>query len=363
MLISRLRWDRGAPTWSRFATYITNSPVTHNMMTLETQPQPEPPSQPPGKAKRVRRPKNPSWKSSAATNSLSNNNTAVVQGVQSVVQQLGTVSIATEPTASSTAEAAPPLNASQQPLSRSSERLTTQAKTASPKQKGTGAGRDDKVAPSPASGGIPNATNEYLRACFPSPSKLRLPQHLLIVIDLNGTLLYRPNRKKPTLFHMRPHAQTFLKYCVDTFKVVIWSSARPENVKAMCNTILTPDIRSRVAAIWGRDKFGLTKADFDLRVQCYKRLSMIWKDPMISASHPAFREGYRWNQTNTVLIDDSREKARTEPHNLVEVPEWFGDINEKDDILPQVHDYLNHLSMHSNVSACLQSRPWRPTVF
>jgi hypothetical protein len=360
MFISHLRWNRGASSSSRFATYITKSPVTHNIM---TQPQAEPPAQPQAKPKRVRRPKNPAWNPDLRQNSLPATNSTAVQGVQSVAQQLGAVSIATEP-ASSIVLSAPPPSVSQQPHPRFSAQLSAQTKAASPNQKPSArAVRDEKVDPSPASGGIPNPTPEYLRACLAVPSKLRSPQHLLIVIDLNGTLLYRPNRTKPKNFSMRPHAQTFLKYCADTFKVVIWSSARAENVIAMCNTILTPDIRNRVTAIWGRDKFGLSKGDYDKRVQCYKRLSWIWKDPIIAASHPAFHEGYRWDQSNTVLIDDSREKARTEPHNLVEVPEWFGDMHERDDILPQVHDYLNHLSMHSNVSACLQSHPWKPTVF
>jgi hypothetical protein len=341
---------------------MTGSTVTHKMTALE------PPSQPELESQRQLRPKRSlPRKSSAGPNSLSDNNSNAAQGVRTVIKQLGTVSIVKESVASSTAGVAltpsqPPSQSARRPVAQAIVQTKGNFKSSNYKV-GAGSGRDEKVDPSPASGGIPDPTKEYLRACLSSPSQLREPQHLLIVIDLNGTLLYRPNKKRPQNFHMRPHAQSFLKYCVTTFTVVIWSSARPENVAAMCNTILTPEIRSRVAAIWGRDKFGLTKADYDLRVQCYKRLSKLWQAPNIAASHPMYHQGYRWNQQNTVLIDDSREKARTEPHNLIEVPEWFGDLHERDDILPQVHDYLNHLSMHSNVSACLKSHPWRPTVF
>jgi hypothetical protein len=220
--------------------------------------------------------------------------------------------------------------------------------------------RKERLEPSAASGGVPNATREYLEASNMVPQFMDTPQNLLVVIDLNGTLLYRPSKAQPTKFLMRPHAQLFLKYCVETFKVVIWSSARPENVTAMCNVILPRNLRGQVAAIWARDKFGLTHHDYNQRVQCYKRLQMLWRDRQIAASHPSYGFGARWDQTNTVLIDDSLEKARSEPHNLIEVPEWAGDLDEFDDILPQVHDHLNYLSQHSNVSACLRVNPFKP---
>jgi hypothetical protein len=127
----------------------------------------------------------------------------------------------------------------------------------------------------------------------------------------------------------------------------------------MCDAILSPDMRKKVAAIWGRDKFNLTPEDYNLRVQCYKRLTKLWNDEKIKQAHPAWKEGGKWDQTNTVLVDDSIEKGRSEPYNLVEIPEFFGDINEQDGILPQVHDYLNTLAMHSNVSSFLRAVPFK----
>jgi hypothetical protein len=218
--------------------------------------------------------------------------------------------------------------------------------------------KDKKRAPSQASGGVPNPTKEYLEICNTTPQAISTPQNLLVVIDLNGTLLHRPGRHS-TKFLTRPHAKLFLQYCIETFNVVIWSSARPENVRTMCDTIIPRKLRHQVTGIWGREKFGLTQEDYNDRVQCYKRLEKLWNDQSIAASHPSYKYGGRWDQTNTVLIDDSLEKARSEPYNLVEVPEWFGNLGETGDILPQVHDYLNYLSQHSNVSACLRAQPFR----
>ncbi|KAH8683059.1 HAD-like domain-containing protein [Tricladium varicosporioides] len=222
--------------------------------------------------------------------------------------------------------------------------------------------RQPKVPPSDASGGIPNPTADYLYDSSEVPHKLDVPKHLLVIIDLNGTILFRPHRNRPKHFTARPHAQRFLEYCINTFNVVIWSSAKPQNVKHLVEAIIPEELRRKVLAIWGRDKFCLTPRDYDLRVQCYKRLTKVWNDAVISKSHPEYATGGRWNQRNTVLVDDSIEKGRSEPFNIIEIPEFHGDMNEPGDILPQVHDYLNHLSLHSNVSACLRVIPFRPKL-
>jgi hypothetical protein len=219
------------------------------------------------------------------------------------------------------------------------------------------AGRDVKTEPSAASGGIPNPTVEYIEAANEISHPLAAPRHLLVVIDLNGTLLYRPSRNHPTKFIDRPNARLFLKYCIETFHVVIWSSARLGNVNAMCNSIMTPELRKKCIAIWAREKFDLTATDFDRRVICYKRLTKLWNTKTIADTHPEAYLGRKWDQTNTVLIDDSVEKAKAQPFNLIEVPEWSGDMT--DSVLPSVHDYLNMLSQHSNVSACLRSNPFK----
>ncbi|KAH7393106.1 HAD-like domain-containing protein [Cadophora sp. MPI-SDFR-AT-0126] len=222
--------------------------------------------------------------------------------------------------------------------------------------------RDAIIPPSPKSGGIPNPTSAYLSASSEPIRQLPEAQHLLVVIDLNGTLLFRPNKRAPSKFIARPHTARFLRYCINTFTVVIWSSARPDNVKLMCNSILDQELRRKVIAIWGREMFGLSPSDYNARTQCYKRLTKLWDDQRIAASHPSYEFGERWSHANTVLVDDSPEKGRTEPFNMILIPEFFGDKNEPGQILPQVHDYLNKLSMHSNVAAYLKAHPFRAAL-
>lgn len=223
-------------------------------------------------------------------------------------------------------------------------------------------GRAAITAPSQASGGIPNPAPSYLARASFLPQRRAEPGPLLVVIDLNGTVLFRPDRRKSHSFRRRPHTDTFVSYCVETFWVVFWSSARPENVRRMVETLVSPEQLTRVVAVWGRDRFGLTPDDYNARTQCYKRLTALWDDPVVRASFPADRPGFEgkcWDQGNTVLIDDSVEKARSEPHNAITIPEFTGDTNESLDILPKVHDYLNELCFQEDVSTYVRANPFK----
>lgn len=218
--------------------------------------------------------------------------------------------------------------------------------------------RDQRVAPSKASGGIPDPTPRYIAQSLPPSFPLRQPRRIFVIMDLNGTLLYRPNKRNPFNFIQRPHAREFLDYCIDTFHVAIWSSARPENVDKMVAQLLSPAQRAKCVIIWARDKLGLSPADYSARVQVYKRLTAIWNDPRVLASHPGAAHGQRWDQTNTVLVDDSVEKGRSEPYNILQLPEFEGLNTEPLDVLPQVHDYLNTLCYQTNISSYIRDRPF-----
>jgi hypothetical protein len=221
------------------------------------------------------------------------------------------------------------------------------------------AARNPITAPSAESGGIPDPTPLYLeRASLTTAVPLPSPKPLLVVIDLNGTLLFRPHKHNPSRFIERPHARTFLERCLAQHHVVIWSSARPENVTRMCAQLLSPRALSRVIAVWGRDRFGLSSADYNQRTQCYKRLTRLWEDPAVALSHPHAALGGMWDQGNTVLIDDSVEKARSEPHNAVTLPEFAGDLNEEPQVLPLVEQYLEALAWQMDNSAYIRRMPF-----
>ncbi|KAK4148227.1 HAD-like domain-containing protein [Dichotomopilus funicola] len=220
--------------------------------------------------------------------------------------------------------------------------------------------RDLITPPSAQSGGVPDPTAEYLeQAALPPANPLSKPQPLLVVLDLNGTVIYRKGHKKGSgQFSLRPFAQTFLELCLDRHHLVIWSSARPETVQAICTQLFSRVHRKRILAIWARDRFGLTTADYNLRTQCYKRLTRVWADPVIAGGHPRAAKGGRWSQANTVLIDDSIEKARSEPHNAVTLPEFNGNVDEKPLVLELVAEYLQTLALQKDVSAYIRAQPF-----
>lgn len=222
--------------------------------------------------------------------------------------------------------------------------------------------------PSPQSGGIPDPSEAYLAQAtgpvapsgqaLPAPLPLPRPRQILVILDLNGTLLYRPDRRHSGNFIARPHAEPFLSYCLDTFVLAIWSSAKPENVRKMVAKLLTPAQAARCVVIWARDKLGLCADDYSARVQVYKRLSVVWADERVQQAHPGHDAGARWDQTNTVLVDDSAEKGRSEPYNILPLPEFSGPSGEVPNVLPQVHDYLNALCYQPDISRYMRRNPF-----
>lgn len=206
----------------------------------------------------------------------------------------------------------------------------------------------------------PTPTSAYLSDAHAIPSLLSSPRRLLLVLDLNGTLLYRPRASQN--YTPRPCLTKFLKYAFTNHSILVWSSAQPYNVKGVCARLFSRDQRKMVLGEWGRDTLGLTSAESKARVQVYKRLDRIWLNKNLQNSHPDFEEGERWGQHNTVLIDDSALKASAQPFNHVKVPEFVRAGGEKEgdgkDVLGQVVGYLEEARKWSDVSGFVRHRPF-----
>lgn len=204
----------------------------------------------------------------------------------------------------------------------------------------------------------PSPSRGYLAQSSLPPAGSQPPQPLLIILDLNGTLIFRKHRRLPPSFARRAGLDDFLNTLLSDYKVMIWSSSQPITVNAVCEKLFPGDKRKALVAEWGRDKFKLPQDQYRSKIQVYKTLETVWADPQVQASYPSGQgPKTRWDQTNTILIDDSKLKAVSEPYNILEIPEFTNAPNDDPSIFPKVLRVLEILARHDDVSKVL--RDWQ----
>jgi hypothetical protein len=226
--------------------------------------------------------------------------------------------------------------------------------TVYPTTKPAGRSKEPKIMLPP-----PAPTEAYMAQAAGEPSKVDLSGRILVILDLNGTLLFRPNRNKKTMI-ARPFLIPFLRYLFANFAVMVWSSARPDNVTSLVEQSLEENLRKTLVAQWARDAFGLKPEHYNRNVQVYKHLDLVWKNDAIQKQHPDYANGGRFGQHNTVLIDDSILKANAQPYNLLQISEFSATSEQmrKDD-LREVAGYLEVLRTQQDVSKFINKEPFR----
>lgn len=226
-------------------------------------------------------------------------------------------------------------------------------KSAYTASKPKGRSRDPKImlpAPAPRS--------EYMAQAAQEPTTVEAPGRTLVILDLNGTLLYRPNRNKRTMI-ARPFLIPFFRYLFSNFAVMVWSSARPENVASLVEQSLEEDLRKTLVAQWGRDAFNLRPEHYSANVQVYKNLDLVWSKDEIQRQHPDYESGGRFGQHNTVLIDDTTLKAAAQPHNLLLCSEFNATPEQmREDKLCEIAGYLEVLRTQQDVSKFMRKEPF-----
>lgn len=205
----------------------------------------------------------------------------------------------------------------------------------------------------------PSPTEAYMAQAAAEPSTVELSGRILVILDLNGTLLYRPTRNKKTMI-ARPFLIPFLRYLFSNFAVMVWSSARPENVAALVEQSLEEDLRETLVARWARDAFNLKPEYYNRNVQVYKNLDLVWAKDEIQKQHPEYETGGRFGQHNTVLIDDTTLKAAAQPYNLLQISEFSATPQQmREDRLREVAGYLEMLRTQQDVSKFMQRDPFQ----
>ncbi|KAK5098733.1 hypothetical protein LTS08_006111 [Lithohypha guttulata] len=215
----------------------------------------------------------------------------------------------------------------------------------------------------------PTTDPAYIAKASKEPILVDEPRKLLVVLDLNGTLLYRNRRAVGQKCYMRPGVAPFIDYLFDNHVVMIYTSAKPDSAASMVSQFLHPTYRNKLAALWARDKLDLTTSQYNNKVQVYKKLGKVWNDISIQTTAGP---GHRWDQSNTVLIDDSKLKALAQPHNLLQVPEYDATLNpekgttkeeqqhmfkSQQDLVQQLQSKLEVLKYQADVSRLI--RRWQ----
>ena len=151
-----------------------------------------------------------------------------------------------------------------------------------------------------------------------------------------------------------------------TIHLMIWTSAQPETCQAILKSLLSPKHKKDCVAIWARDTLRLTPAQYRNKTQVYKRLEWVWSDESIQKTHPHRHRGAKWDQTNTLLIDDSIIKALAQPYNLINLPEFNlaavvseARLSDEEAVLAQVVAYIDEARWWSNVSTYVKGRPFK----
>ena len=117
-------------------------------------------------------------------------------------------------------------------------------------------------------------TAAYLQSCsqthIPKTHIPNIPARKLVILDLNGTLLFRSShmsqRGSSRNIYPRPYMPSFREYLFHSetrswLDTMIWSSAQPHNVAKMVQACFGTD-KDKLIQIWARDRMKLDERSY-----------------------------------------------------------------------------------------------------
>lgn len=220
---------------------------------------------------------------------------------------------------------------------------------------------------------------QRLRLLVPKQTQ-RSPK--LVILDLNGLLLYRrlANKKDalpppPRPFDkrtgsfcvwLRPHATSFLDFLLSRFHVAIWSSAQMHNIVPLLNLLGLDPADPKLAFVWSQAQCtdtGTSHPENEHRPLFLKETSKIFDDP----SHAGL-----FSAENTLLIDDDAYKAERNLADTCISPHSYHGETEEEDCNPdgqhlgglgptaELRRWLGRLALAESVSSYVARAPWPP---
>ncbi|XP_028075746.1 uncharacterized protein LOC114277983 [Camellia sinensis] len=204
-------------------------------------------------------------------------------------------------------------------------------------------------------------------------SSLRVPpdnlKKKLLVLDVNGLLAdifpYVSGRRKPDTVisqkavFKRPFCDDFLQFCFERFCVGVWSSRTKKNVESVIG-FLMGNFKHNLLFCWNQShctRTGFYTVENKEKPLVLKEIKKLWEKR--DRNLPWKRGEY--NESNTLLLDDSPYKALCNPPHTAIFPHSYQYKNVKDNSLGPGGDlrvYLEGLAMADNVRKYVELNPF-----
>ena len=158
---------------------------------------------------------------------------------------------------------------------------------------------------------------------------MNLDKRLLVILDFNGTLLHRLKKtgserinSKPDFgvngykCFLRPYANKFLQrlFQMPGVEVGVWTSCQARNAQLIHARLFTESQRESLVFLWDRRYCDNAPAGIKSK-NVEKNLSKVWGSRIVNMDG-------KWDERNTVLIDDSPSKFKKTPFNGLRIPEF-----------------------------------------
>ncbi|KAJ8752352.1 hypothetical protein K2173_003988 [Erythroxylum novogranatense] len=191
----------------------------------------------------------------------------------------------------------------------------------------------------------------------------------LLILDINGLLAdivaYAPGCYKADMIvsrksvFKRPFCDDFLQFCFDKFNVGVWSSRAKRNVNLLIDFLLG-DSKRNLLFCWDQShctKTGVTTVEDPSKPLVLKELKKLWDrcDPCLPWNVGDY------NESNTLLLDDSPYKALRNPMYTGVFPHSYRYQEIRDSSLGPTGDlrmYLERLAEAPNVPDYVAQNPY-----
>lgn len=185
----------------------------------------------------------------------------------------------------------------------------------------------------------------------------------LLILDINGIAVYKKmkpkfgkGKDKTNLIHdnnkfiekdkmclyINPYIKDFILWCFDeNIDIGIWSSTYKHNAEDVIKFIMTEEERKKLKFEWYRDR---TEFDPDYGIDpnirghdTVKNLYLVWCNPIVNFRNYDCvndnndhdnRLNYKYNETNTIILEDNEKKVRfNDKENVIIVDSYTEKTN------------------------------------